>query len=273
MFSFKPNQVCFGVERIAEVFASLMTDVLGYRRFGAQGGDWGGFVASRLGYQFAEHMIGIHLNFLAVQMDPKMLENPSQEERAYLDQLIQFLSEETGYQWIQDTKPTTLAFALTDSPLGLAAWIVEKFCSWTDYGGDVESAVSKDEMLSNIMLHWVTGAIGSSFWPYYARMQGSWPRYRKARRSRCPPGTSSFPRRSCGLPRSVAERTYTQIRRWTKPDRGGHFAALEQPEVLAHEVQEFFAPCVRISSIRLVESDGQKLTISQGHPASTAKIV
>ena len=240
-FSFKPNQVRFGVEQIAEVFASLMTDVLGYRRFGAQGGDWGGFVASRLGYQFTERMIGIHLNFLAVRRDPKMLENPSEEERAYLDQLIHFLSEETGYQWIQGTKPTTLAFALTDSPVGLAAWIVEKFRSWTDCSGDVESAVSKDEMLANIMLYWVTGAIGSSFWPYHARMHGPWPIPEGAKIT-VPTGYIEFPKEILRPPRSAAERTYTQIRRWTRAERGGHFAALEQPEVLVHDVREFFRP-------------------------------
>ena len=239
--SFKPNQARFSVERIAEVFASLMTDVLGYRRFGAQGGDWGGFVASRLGYQFAELMIGIHLNFLAIRRDPQMLKNPTEEERRYLDQLIHFLSEETGYQWIQGTKPTTLAFALTDSPAGLAAWIVEKFRSWTDCRGDIESAVGRDELLTNIMLYWVSGAIGSSFWPYYARMHGDWPIPEGAKIT-VPTGYAEFPKETLRPPRSLAERTYPRIQRWTKAARGGHFAALEQPEVLAHEIREFFRP-------------------------------
>lgn len=239
--SFRPNQVRFSVERIAEVFASLMTDVLGYRRYGAQGGDWGAFVASRLGYQFAEHMIGIHLNFLAVRRDLKMLENPTDEEKRYLDQLRHFLSEETGYQWIQGTKPTTLAFALTDSPAGLAAWIVEKFHRWTDCQGEIESAVGKDEMLTNIMLYWVTSAIGSSFWPYWARMHGPWP-IPEGAEIMVPTGYVEFPKEILRPPRSVAERTYSQIQRWTKAERGGHFAALEQPEVLVHEVREFFRP-------------------------------
>lgn len=239
--SFRPNQVRFSVERIAEVFASLMSDVLGYRRYGAQGGDWGAFVASRLGYQFAEHMIGIHLNFLAVRRDLKMLENPTDEEKRYLDQLRHFLSEETGYQWIQGTKPTTLAFALTDSPAGLAAWIVEKFHRWTDCQGEIESAVGKDEMLTNIMLYWVTGAIGSSFWPYWARMHGPWP-IPEGAEIMVPTGYVEFPKEILRPPRSVAERTYSQIQRWTKAERGGHFAALEQPEVLVHEVREFFRP-------------------------------
>jgi pimeloyl-ACP methyl ester carboxylesterase len=239
--SFKPNQERFSIERIAEVFASLMTDVLGYRRFGAQGGDWGGFVASRLGYQFAPCMIGIHLNFLAVRRDPTMLESPTEEERRFLAQLNNWLKEETGYQWIQGTKPTTLAFGLTDSPAGLAAWIVEKFHSWTDCGGDIESVLTKDEMLTNIMLYWATGAIGSSFWPYYARMHGPWPIPEGAQIT-VPTGYVEFPKEILRPPRSVAERTYVNIRRWTKQDSGGHFPALEKPEVLAREVREFFRP-------------------------------
>jgi microsomal epoxide hydrolase len=127
--SFKPGQRRFGVEDIADTFAKLMTDVLGYRRFGAQGGDWGGFISSRLGYRFADRVIGIHLNLLAVRRDPKIVTNPTAEEQQFLDQLNHFLKEETGYQWIQGTKPQTLAFGLTDSPAGLAAWIVEKFGS------------------------------------------------------------------------------------------------------------------------------------------------
>ncbi len=120
--SFAPGQKRFGVEEISELFAELMTDVLGYGEFAAQGGDWGAFITSRLGYQFPERMIGIHLNMLAVRRDPKMLENPTAEEQTFLRELNHFLKEETGYQWIQGTKPSTLAFGLTDSPVGLAAW-------------------------------------------------------------------------------------------------------------------------------------------------------
>jgi len=132
VFSYKPGQNRFSIENITEVFATLMIDVLGYSRFGAQGGDWGAFIASRLGFSFPEHLIGIHLNFLAVPRDPQMLANPTTEEKVFLEQLKHFLKEETGYQWIQGTKPTTLSFALTDSPAGLAAWLLEKFQTWTD---------------------------------------------------------------------------------------------------------------------------------------------
>ena len=237
--SFKPGQKRFGIEEIAEIFAALMTDVLGYRRFGAQGGDWGAFVTSRLGYQFAQRIIGIHLNMLAVRREPKMLTDPTPDEKIFLQQLEHFLKEETGYQWIQGTRPTTLSFALTDSPAGLAAWIVEKFRAWTDNDGDPQSAVNRDDMLANITLYWVSGAIGSSFWPYYARMHGPWP---VPEGLRVPTGYVEFPREILRPPRSVAERVYTDIRRWTVMPKGGHFAALEQPEALAREIRAFFRP-------------------------------
>jgi microsomal epoxide hydrolase len=241
VFSFKPGQKRFSLEQIAEVFAELMTGVLGYQRFGAQGGDWGAFVTSRLGFAFAQRMIGIHLNLLAVRRDPKMVANPTPEEKVFLEQLGHFLKEETGYQWIQGTKPTTLAFGLTDSPAGLAAWLVEKFRTWSDCDGNPENALTRDEMLTDIMLYWVTGAIGSSFWPYYARMHGPWP-IPEGSTVDVPTGYVEFPKEILRPPRSVAERMYTNIQRWTVMQKGGHFAALEQPEALAKEIREFFRP-------------------------------
>jgi microsomal epoxide hydrolase len=239
--SFRPGQKRFSVEEIAEVFAALMTDVLGYQRFGAQGGDWGAFVTSRLGYRFAQRTIGIHLNLLAVRRDPKMLANPTPEEKVFLGQLSEWLKEETGYQWIQGTRPTTLSFGLTDSPAGLAAWIVEKFRTWTDNTGEPDSAVTLDDMLTNITLYWVTGAIGSSFWPYYARMHGPWP-IPEGETVGVPTGYVEFPRELLRPPRSVAQQIYSNIQRWTVMPKGGHFAALEQPDVLVREIREFFRP-------------------------------
>ena len=173
--SFSPGQPRFGVEEIADCFASLMTDVLGYRRFGAQGGDWGSFITSRLAYSYGDRLIGIHLNMMPLRRDPKMVTDPTPEEQKYLEELTTWLKEGTGYQWIQGTRPQTLAFALTNSPAGLAAWIIEKFRAWSDCGGDLESVFTKDELLANISLYWFTGAIGSSFWPYYARLHRPWP--------------------------------------------------------------------------------------------------
>ena len=236
--SFKPGQQRFGITEIADLYAELM-DTLGYPRYGVQGGDWGGFLASVMGLRFPQRLTGIHLNLLAVRRDPKMLENPNAQEKIYLDQLNNFLKEEIGYQWIQGTRPQTLAFGLTDSPAGLAAWIVEKFFAWTDNRGSPEDAVSRDEMLANISLYWFTGAIGSSFWPYYARMHGTWP-IPEGETVTAPTGYAEFPKEVLSPPRSLAEKTYSNIRRWTRMPKGGHFAALEQPEALAREVIAFF---------------------------------
>jgi len=236
--SFKPGQQRFGITEIADLYAELM-DTLGYPRYGVQGGDWGGFLASVMGLRFPQRLTGIHLNLLAVRRDPKMLENPNAQEKIYLDQLNNFLKEEIGYQWIQGTRPQTLAFGLTDSPAGLAAWIVEKFFAWTDNRGSPEDAVSRDEMLANISLYWFTGAIGSSFWPYYARMHGPWP-IPKGETVTAPTGYAEFPKEILSPPRSLAEKTYSNIRCWTRMRKGGHFAALEQPEALAREVIAFF---------------------------------
>ena len=172
--SFKPGQQRFGAEDMAEAFAELMADVLGYPRFGCQGGDWGASISSVLGYRYPERLTGIHLNLLVVRRDLNFSSEDS-ESNKYKRQLAKFLKEEAGYQAIQGTKPQTLAYGLTDSPAGLAAWIVEKFRSWSDCGGDPENAISRDEMLADISLYWFTGAIGSSFWPYYARLHGGWP--------------------------------------------------------------------------------------------------
>jgi len=236
--SFAPGQPRFGTEEMADLFAELMTGVLGYPRFAAQGGDWGAFVASRLGYAHPEKLIGIHLNLLAVRRDAK-LEPSTPEESSYLQQRSEWLKEETGYQWIQGTRPQTLAYALSDSPAGLAAWIAEKFYKWTDCGGAIENAVSRDDLLANISLYWFTGAIGSSFWPYYARMHRPWP-IPEGESVGVPMGYAEFPKEILRPPRSLASRTYTDIRQWSVMKKGGHFAALEQPAALAAEVERFF---------------------------------
>ena len=239
--SFRAGQKRFGIEEIADCLADLMTETLGYRRFAAQGGDWGGITASRMGYAHAAKLIGIHVNLLAVRREGGASADPTPEERRYLDELAHWLKEETGYQWIQGTRPQTLSFGLTDSPSGLAAWIIEKFRAWSDCDGDVESAFTRDQLLANISLYWFTGAIGSSFFPYYFRMHRPWP-IPEGGRIAVPTGYSEFPHEILRAPRSLAERTYTDIRRWTVMSRGGHFAAMEQPEALAAEVRELFRP-------------------------------
>lgn len=238
--SFEPGQPRFSIEAMADCLADLMTQVLGYPRFAAQGGDWGAFVSSRLGAVHAERVLGIHVNLLAVRRDPQLLQNPSPEERRFRDELEHFLKEETGYQWIQGTRPQTLAYALTDSPAGLAAWIGEKFRAWSDCDGDPERVFTLDQILAHVALYWFTGAIGSSFWPYFARLHGPWPIPDGG--VKVPMGYAAFPREILRPPRSLAARQYADIRRWTEMPRGGHFAAMEQPEALAREIVEFFRP-------------------------------
>ena len=235
--SFSPGQKRFGTGEIAACFADLM-GLLGYARFGAQGGDWGGFISSVLGHRYPDRVVGIHLNLLALSREPKIAA-PTAEEAAYLEALRHFAREETGYQWIQGTKPQTLAFGLTDSPAGLAAWIAEKFRSWSDCGGRIENAISRDALLANVSLYWFTGAIGSSFWPYYARRHGPWP-IPEGETVRVPMGYAAFPKEIVRPPRSQAQAMYADIRRWTQMPRGGHFAALEQPALLAEDVIAFF---------------------------------
>lgn len=227
--SFRPGQPRFGVEEMADLFAELMSEVLGYKRFGAQGGDWGAFISSRLGYAYPERLTGIHLNYLPVRRD-KQLSEPD-----WAKQLAHWTAEESGYIAIQGTRPQTLAYGLTDSPAGLAAWIAEKFRTWS------ENVISRDDLLTNISLYWFSGAIGSSFWPYYARAHRGWP-IPEGKTVDVPVGYAEFPKEILRPPLSVAAKTYTNIQRWTAMKKGGHFAALEQPEALAAEVVEFFKP-------------------------------
>lgn len=241
--SFKPGQKRFGVEEMADCLADLMTG-LGYSRFAVQGGDWGGFTAARLGYAHPDKVLGIHVNLLAVRRDPDMLANPTHEERKFLQQLKDWLKEETGYQWIQGTKPQTLSFGLTDSPAGLAAWIIEKFRAWSDCDGDLESVFTRDQLLANISLYWFTGAICSSFFPYYFRLHRPWP-IPDGGTVAVPTGYCEFPFEMLHPPRSLAARTFTDIQRWTVMPSGGHFAAMEQPDALANEVRAFFRPLRR----------------------------
>ncbi|GAB5470917.1 MAG: epoxide hydrolase [Rhodospirillales bacterium] len=239
--SFKPGQPRFGLEEMAETLGHLMREVLGYRRYFLQGGDWGSFVATRLAFTDPNDVLGLHLNLLPLRREPAMYDDPAPETQRYLAELKHWMKEETGYQWIQGTKPQTLAYGLTDSPLGLAAWIVEKFRTWTDCDGDVESVLSKDRMLANIAFYWFTGAINSSFWPYYARLHRPWPIPPGATVD-VPMGYTAFPKEILRPGRSLAEGLFSDIRRWTEMPRGGHFAAMEQPEALAGEIQAFARP-------------------------------
>ena len=238
--SFDSGQSRLGVVEMADLFARLMTEVLEYPRFAAQGGDWGGYVVGRLAHAQSDKLVGVHLNFLPLPLDMPFPDELSEEDRAYQEEIRHWQTEETGYNLIQGTRPQTVAYALTDSPTGLAAWIAEKFYGWTDHDdGDLEPPVDLDWLLTNITLYWVTGAINSSFWPYYAVRHEPWPVPRT--RSITPTAYASFPREIRHPPRSFAEQFFN-IQRWTEMPRGGHFAALEAPELLAADVTAFFRP-------------------------------
>ncbi|MFQ5665438.1 MAG: epoxide hydrolase family protein [Candidatus Binatia bacterium] len=246
-FSDRPAMPGMDVTRVAALLAGLM-DGLGYRRFGAQGGDWGAAIATALGAAFGDRVCGIHLNMLIAARpggrDPATL---SDEERGVLDRFSRFRKEETAYMQIQGTKPQTLGYALNDSPAGLAAWIVEKFRSWSDCGGDIERRFTKDRLLTNIMLYWVTETINSSIRLYYETMHnpalggGLEGDLDAAFQVAVPTGAAIFPQEIFTPPRAWAERTY-HITRWTEMPAGGHFAAMEEPAALVEDIRAFFRP-------------------------------
>jgi microsomal epoxide hydrolase len=240
--SYAPGQKRFGIAAMADCLVDLMTEVLGYARFAAQGGDWGGITSANMAARHGARMLGIHVTLLALRRDPALFQgSPSPAEVKFQAELAHWLHEETGYQWIQGTRPQTLAAALTDSPAGLAAWIAEKFQRWTDNDGRIESAVPRERLLGNIALYWFTGCIGASFWPYYDRLHGA-QMIPEGTTIDIPAGYAEFPHEILRPPRSLAERYYRDIRRWTVMPRGGHFAALEVPDLLAAEVAAFFRP-------------------------------
>jgi pimeloyl-ACP methyl ester carboxylesterase len=223
--------------RVAAAFAELMAR-LGYERYGVQGGDWGATISRELGRTRPE-VLGVHLNLIPnayVTEEPTDLSAlpPAEAERRLesWERFKDWRREQQGYADIQSTRPQTLAYGLTDSPVGQLAWIVEKFHEWTD------SPVDRDQLLTNVMLYWLTGTAGSSGRLYYERAHadywGSPPEPSKA-----PTALAHFPRENFVLLRSIAEKT-NNIVQWTEYDRGGHFAAMEQPELLVEDIRRFF---------------------------------
>jgi pimeloyl-ACP methyl ester carboxylesterase len=240
-FSFSAGQPRFDLQGMADVLAVLMMQVLGYDRFAAHGPDWGAFIATRLAWRYAAHLTGIHITLLATPRSASPDTPASAEEARFQQQLAHWLKEETGYSAIMGTRPQTLAYALSDSPVGLAAWIVEKFHRWSDCDGDLDRHIGRDVLLTNIMIYWLTGSINASCWPYYARMHGP-PIVPAGEKVTVPTGYAEHPREILTPPRSLAEGTYGNIQRWTRMPRGGHFPALEAPAALAEEIRAFFRP-------------------------------
>ncbi len=234
-FSDRTRERGVDVARIAEVFMRLMTAELGYERFGAQGGDWGSAIASRLGHAYPDKLIGIHLNAVFVPPDPQQGKLTAEGQK-WREQWQKFQIDGSGYFRLQSTRPQTLAYSLNDSPVGLAGWIVEKFRDWSDCQGEIERAFTKDELLTNIMIYWVTETINASTRLYYeASHHGSL----APERVDVPTGAALFPKELITPPRAAAERRYN-IQQWTPMAAGGHFAALEQPEALVRDIRTFF---------------------------------
>jgi len=237
-FSDSPKKPGFDIRQVAETVAKLMAK-LGYEKYGAQGGDWGSSVSSWLGSIDAGHVCGIHLNLVAVSPPKGMrtpLENLSPQEIVHMERRQKFMKYEVGYREIQSTKPLTLSYALNDSPAGLAGWMVEKFRSWSDCAGDIESKFTKDELLTNITIYWATQTIDSSMRIYYEtrKTKNFYPQ-----RVHVPTGCAIFPEEILNVPRKWAEKVY-HIERWTKMPFGGHFAALEAPDLLVEDIRAFF---------------------------------
>jgi epoxide hydrolase len=234
-FSEKPAGVGWGVDRIAGAWAQLMAR-LGYDRYGAQGGDWGSMVTSAIGRLDAEHVAGIHLNMPVAGPDKTDLEHLSEEEERALAASAHYQKWESGYYKEQSTRPQTVGYGLVDSPVAQCAWIVEKFWAWTDCDGHPENAVSRDELLDNVMLYWLPAAGASSARLYWESGNGGVNRDPVE----VPTGCSIFPKEIARTSRRWAARRYTDIRYWNELDRGGHFAAFEQPALFVDELRSFF---------------------------------
>ena len=228
------------VQRVAGMWNKLMTQNLGYTKFAAQGGDIGSGVTARLGYAHADTLYGIHLTSIT-RPTPYLGPGSSpltDAEQALITQRDKWFADEGGYNHIQGTKPQTLAYGLNDSPAGLAAWIVEKYRTWSDCGGDVEKSYTKDELLTIVTIYWVTQTISSSTRMYYENQKAVWTMNRDEKVA-APAGMAMFPQEISKPPREWGERSY-DVRRWTEMTSGGHFAALEASQLLAEEVRAFF---------------------------------
>jgi pimeloyl-ACP methyl ester carboxylesterase len=233
-FSGKPSEHGWKVERIADAWDTLMGR-LGYERYGAQGGDWGSAVTSRLGVRHPDHVVGIHLNMVVALPTAEDMADLDERGQAALAGFQHYQDWDSGYSKEQSTRPQTVGYGLVDSPVGLAGWILEKFWAWTDCDGHPENALTRDELLDNLMLYWLPGAGASS-----ARIY--WESFNTFRSDPVdvPTGAAIFPKEIFRPPRAWAERQYRDIRQWNELDKGGHFAAFEQPETFVEEVRRFF---------------------------------
>ena len=239
-FSGPTHETGWHPRRVAQAWVELMRR-LGYQRYGAQGGDWGSAISEDVGLLDVDHVVGIHLNTLTTlpSDDPSEMTSLTDAERARLDRMANFRDRGLGYAQLQGTRPQTMAYALTDSPVGQLAWIVEKFKEWTDSGERPEDAVDRDQMLTNVTIYWLTKTANSSARIYYenAMARGAWGRREP---STVPLGVAVFPYDLAPAIRSFAERDKRNLVHWSEFDRGGHFAAMEAPDLLVGDIRAFF---------------------------------
>ncbi len=237
-FSGKPTRPGYGVARIAEMWDELMVR-LGYGDYFAQGGDWGSAVTTAIGLQNLGRCKGIHLNMPSGGPSREARENPNDRDKHALARSKAYQDWDSGYSKQQSTRPQTLGYGLADSPAGQAMWILEKFWRWTDCNGHPENAVSRDELLDNIMLYWLSNSGASSarlYWESFGRGGTSG----GDTEVKLPTGCSIFPEEIVPTPRSWAEHRLPNIVYWNELDKGGHFAAFEQPELFANELRSCF---------------------------------
>jgi pimeloyl-ACP methyl ester carboxylesterase len=240
-YSDAPTQPGMSIWRAAELIYELMHDVLGYSRFFVSGGDWGAYAATYMGYRYSAAIPAIHLSFVPGNISPQASTTAaplSAAESALLARRQWWNENEGGYEHLQCTKSQTIAYPLTDSPVGLAAWILEKMYSWSDCKGDIESVFSKDELLTNISIYWFTQTIASSIRMYYETAASPWS-VPAGKLVETPTAIAVFPKELSVAPREWVERIYN-VQRWTEMPKGGHFAAAEQPELLANDIRAFF---------------------------------
>jgi pimeloyl-ACP methyl ester carboxylesterase len=240
-FSSKPAGPGWGVERIAAAWAELMAR-LGYKRYGAQGSDWGTSVSASIGQQDPGHVAGIHLTPPLAPPDRATLDNLTDQERSALASLEHSAEWDSGYSKEHSTRPQTVGYGLVDSPAALCAWIIEKFWAWTDCGGHPENALTRDELLDNLMLYWLpaTGASSARLYWESLRQVNEWISGSVSETIDVPTGCSIFPKELQRPSRRWAQRRFPDIRYWNEPSKGGHFAAFEQPELFMNEVRSFF---------------------------------
>jgi len=257
-FSEIPKESGMNVKRIAKLFTSLMTEELGYEKFVAHGGDLGTGITEQIALYHAESLLGIHLTDVPyhhiLTIPPDKLNDT---EKKYLDDITKWQMTEGAYNMIQSTKPQTLAYGLNDSPVGLAAWIVEKFHTWSDCHGDIESCFTKDELLTNITIYWATQTINSSFRHYHEAMKDMMqtmynplkklnPFDKTGTKTEVPTAIAEF--QIDLLPSKDFSNKFFNVQQWTKMPKGGHFAAMEQPELLAEDIRRFV---IELESVKL----------------------